>query len=62
MCKYCDGQSNFCEIWRDGLTLEPYLDVNTGEYDKVGDQFIYMRVYGISYCPYCGRKLEDKHV
>ena len=60
MCKYCDSKSKLCEIWVDGLDLEPYLEVNTGEYDKVGDDWIYVRVYGIRYCPYCGRKLEGK--
>lgn len=60
MCKYCDGQSEFCEIWVDGLTNESYLEVNTGEYDEIGGELIYVKVYGISYCPYCGRKLDEK--
>lgn len=56
MCKYCDYNSEQCEVFFDPLTKEWYLDVTTYEWDYYGDDFGHMRVY-ISYCPYCGEDL-----
>lgn len=56
MCKYCDKDSNSCEIFIDLLDMEYYLDVPTSQWDNYLDDYIHERVY-IFYCPYCGRKL-----
>ena len=59
MCKYCDYESNDCEIFRDLLDNTWYLDYETGEWDNYNDGFIHEKIY-ISYCPYCGRDLKNK--
>lgn len=59
MCKYCDYESNDCEIFQDPLDNTWYLDYETGEWDDYNDGFIYDKI-NISYCPWCGRSLEDK--
>lgn len=56
-CKYCDYESGENEIFIEPLTNEYYLDVETLEWDEYLDDYIHMKVYGIAYCPYCGRKL-----
>lgn len=59
MCKYCDYESNDCEIFQDPLDNSWYLDHETGEWDDYNDGFVYDKIY-INYCPYCGRDLENK--
>lgn len=59
MCKYCDGDSDESCIYFDSLTGEYYLDIETIEWDSHDNGFVYQREY-ISYCPYCGRKLDSK--
>ena len=38
---------------------EYYLDVETMQWDDYDDGFLHIKI-NISYCPYCGRKLDDK--
>ena len=59
MCKYCDSASNECEIFFDPLTQEYFLDIQTSEWDTYNDDWVYQKEY-ISYCPWCGRNLENK--
>ena len=55
MCKYCDYESNDCEIFQDPLDNSWYLNHETGEWDNYNDGFVYDKIY-INYCPYCGCK------
>lgn len=59
MCDYCNPESDKCCIWKDSLTNDPYLDIETSEWDGYDDGFVHQREY-ISYCPYCGRKLDTR--
>ena len=59
MCKYCDYNSPDNRIYIDSLTNKYYLDIEISELDEYDDGFVYQREY-ISYCPWCGRKLEEK--
>lgn len=59
-CEYCSSDSPFQEIFIEPLTHEWYLEVETSTWDEYGDDFVCERVYGINYCPYCGRKLEEE--
>lgn len=59
MCKYCNQDSWERCIYYDPLTEEYYLDIETTEWDSYDDGFIHQNEY-ISYCPYCGRKLDSK--
>jgi len=58
MCKYCDYNSKDCEIFQEPLTSEWYLDIETHEWDKYDDVYVHQKLYGVAYCPYCGRKLS----
>ena len=58
MCKYCDYDSGECCIFKNSLTNEWYIDIETSEWDEYGDDWIHQKEY-ISYCPYCGRKLRQ---
>lgn len=51
----CDLEED--RVFLDSLTNEWYLRLATNEWDKYEDDFVYIKEY-ISYCPYCGRKLE----
>lgn len=59
MCKYCDSASNECEIFFEPLTHEYFLDIQTSEWDTYNDDWVYQKEY-ISYCPWCGRELENR--
>ena len=59
MCKYCDYDSDDNEVFIDPLTNEWYLSVETFEWDDWEDEYIHKKVYGIQYCPYCGRRLNE---
>ena len=59
MCKYCDYNSSDNRIYVDLLTNEYYLDIEILKLDEYDDGFVCQREY-ISYCPWCGRKLEEK--
>lgn len=59
MCKYCNPESNECEIFFEPLTHEYFLDIQTSEWDAYNDDWVYQKEY-ISYCPWCGRDLENK--
>lgn len=59
MCKYCDSASNECEIFFEPLTQEYFLDIQTSEWDTYNDDWVYQKEY-ISYCPWCGRDLENR--
>ena len=56
MCKFCDPESNDCEIFTDPLDNQVYLYHRTSEWDDYNDDFVYDRIY-ISYCPWCGKKV-----
>ena len=58
MCEYCDPNSDTCCIYDDSLTGDFYLDIQTYEWDSYDDDFVHQIEY-ISYCPYCGRKLQE---
>lgn len=54
MCRYCDYNSKYCEIFFEPLTKEWYLRYSYwGGYN---DDFVDDKIY-ISYCPYCGEDL-----
>lgn len=57
MCKYCDINSDECEIFIDCCSNDYYLVVPTSEWDYYNDDFKNASVYGIAFCPYCGRSL-----
>lgn len=59
MCKYCNSTSNECEIFFEPLTHEYFLDIQTSEWDAYDDDWVHQKEY-ISYCPWCGRDLENK--
>ena len=59
MCKYCDSAFNECEIFFEPLTKEYFLDIQTSEWDAYNDDWVHQKEY-ISYCPWCGRDLENK--
>ena len=56
MCNRCNYDSSDNQIYKDILTNEYYLDIQTCEWDDYDDDFIHVKEY-ISYCPWCGRKL-----
>ncbi len=58
MCEYCNPKSNECEVYFEPLTHEHFIDVKTFEWDYYYDDYVSQRVY-ISYCPWCGRKLDE---
>lgn len=58
-CKYCNSDSGYCEYWKDSLDSEWYHDIETGEWDEYDDGFVHQRNYGVRYCEYCGRKLDE---
>ena len=58
MCEYCDPESKDCCIFREPETHELYLDLKVYEWDQYDEDFVPYREF-ISYCPYCGRKLEE---
>lgn len=49
MCVYCDGDESTCEVFVEPLTNEYYLKTE------------FENVYGISFCPYCGRSLYEQN-
>ncbi len=59
MCRYCDYNSEANRIFIDPLDGEYYLDIETSEWDEYDDDYVHQREY-IDYCPWCGRKLEEK--
>lgn len=59
MCKYCDYNSDECCIFVDTLDGNYYYDYQTSEWDDYEDGYIHDKIY-ISYCPWCGRDLENK--
>ena len=61
MCEYCDYNSNYNEIFQDGLTGDYYLDIQTSQWDEYSDDYIHDKLF-INYCPYCGRKLIDNTI
>lgn len=52
-CAKCNGNGN---IFKNPMTNEWYLSVQTSVWDRNADDWAYEKVY-ISYCPFCGRKL-----
>lgn len=49
MCIYCNGDKDTCEVFVEPLTNEYYLKTECEN------------VYGISFCPYCGRNLYEQN-
>ena len=41
MCEYCDYNSNYNEIFQDGLTGDYYLDIQTSQWDEYSDDYIH---------------------
>ena len=58
MCSRCDYTSPNNQIYKDSMTTEWYMDIETFAWDYVDDGYIHQREY-ISYCPWCGRKLDE---
>ena len=58
MCKYCDYNSNDCEIFQD-MVGDWYLNHETSEWDIYEGEFVHDRIY-ISYCPFCGERMVKK--
>ena len=59
MCELCNEKSNICNIFYDDIDKKYYLHLMTTEWDEYDDCPLYIDEE-ISYCPYCGRKLDDK--
>lgn len=59
MCNYCEKTSPECCIYFDSLCNEYYLDIETSEWDEYDDVFVHQTEY-INYCPWCGRKLNER--
>lgn len=59
MCRYCNSNSDECEVWIDPLDNTWYLDVITWEWDEYNDGYVHQKIY-INYCPYCGRSLKNE--
>lgn len=59
MCEYCDSNSSFCEYFVEPLDGVWYQEVQTAEWDSYNDDFVCERNYGVKYCQYCGRKLDE---
>lgn len=58
MCRFCEGSSSEREIFIEPMSGDWYMDYRTSEWDNMNDDYIHDKIF-ISYCPYCGRKLED---
>ena len=39
MCEYCDYNSNYNEIFQDGLTGDYYLDIQTSQWYEYSDYY-----------------------
>lgn len=50
MCNRCDYNSSGNQIYKDPLTNEYYLDIETSEWDEHDDEFVHQKEY-IAYCP-----------
>ena len=59
MCELCNEKSNIRNIFYDDIDKKYYLHLMTMEWDDYDDWPLYIDEE-ISYCPYCGRKLDDK--
>lgn len=59
MCELCNDESSSYEVFYNDILGEYYLDVETMQWDDYDDGFLHIKI-NISYCPYCGRKLDDK--
>lgn len=57
-CEYCNINSDTCNIFKDTMTNEWYMDIETSQWDDYDDGFVHQKEY-INYCPYCGRKLGE---
>lgn len=58
MCKFCDYNSPYNEVFVDTLNGNHYIEIKTSHWDEYNDDWDYERLY-INYCPYCGEKLSD---
>lgn len=56
-CRYCNCESDECEYFQDLYDSQWYQDVETGEWDPYDDGYVHMKIFGVEYCQYCGRKL-----
>ena len=50
MCNRCNYNSSGNQIYKDPLTNEYYLDIETSEWDEHDDEFVHQKEY-IAYCP-----------
>lgn len=60
MCKYCNPEESDCCVWIEPLDKTWYLEVQTGEWNTYEDDWFYEIVYGIKYCPFCGKELKNE--
>lgn len=59
MCELCNDESNICIIFYNDVDKKYYLRFMTTAWNDYNDKILYINEE-ISYCPYCGRKLDDK--
>ena len=59
MCRHCDGESPENNIWKDGASGDWYIEFPVDTNDGEDWLDTYLEEY-INYCPYCGRKLDNK--
>lgn len=59
MCECCDPNSYDREVYYDSNDGKWYFDITTGEWSDSLDDFIHVQRQ-INYCPYCGRRLDEK--
>lgn len=57
MCNACNPDSGECSIWIEPLDKTWYLEIMTSQLCDYEDDWIYEKVHGIKYCPFCGEKL-----
>ena len=60
MCDSCDYNSPNNQIYKEPMTNEWYMDIETFAWDYDDEDYIHQREY-INYCPWCGRKLGAKN-
>ena len=57
-CEYCDSESDKCKVFKNPISQEYYLDIETLQWEDEMDDFMHV-TEDILYCPYCGRRLND---
>ncbi len=57
-CEYCDSKSDKCKVFKNLISQEYYLDIETFQWEDEIDDYMHV-TETVLYCPYCGRKLNN---